>query len=92
MGEAIEGALGEDRIVEQSDPLVDGPVAGDDGGGAPVAFEDDLVEVTRLFRAEAPEPEVIEDEEVGGEQAAEHLLGGVVGTGLVKGLEQVVGA
>jgi hypothetical protein len=36
VGEAIEGTLGEDGIVEESDPLVDGAVAGDDGGGAPV--------------------------------------------------------
>jgi hypothetical protein len=27
MSEAIEGALGEDRIVEQGDPLIDGSVA-----------------------------------------------------------------
>jgi hypothetical protein len=54
VGEAIEGALGEDGIVEESDPLIDGAVAGDDGRGAPVAFEHDLVEVTRLLGAEAP--------------------------------------
>ncbi len=43
--QAIEGALGEDRIVEQRDPLVDGAVAGEEGGGAAVALEDHLVEV-----------------------------------------------
>jgi hypothetical protein len=92
VSESIEGALGEDGIVEESDPLVDGAVAGDDGGGAPVAFEDHLVEVTRLLGAEAPQAEVVEDEEIGGEETAEDLLGGVVGAGLVKGLEEVVGA
>jgi hypothetical protein len=90
--EAIEGALGEDGIVEQSDPLVDGAVAGNDGGGTPVAFEDHLVEVAGLLCGQAPKPEVIEDEEVGGQEATEDLLGGVVGAGLVKRVEQVVGA
>ena len=92
MGEAIEGALGEDGIVEESDPLVDGAVAGDDGGGASVSFEDHLVEVTRLLGGEAPQAEVVEDEEVGSEEATERLLSGVIGAGLVKRLEQVVGA
>ena len=92
MGEAIEGALGEDGIVEESDPLVDGAVAGDDGRGASVAFEDYLVEVTRLLGGKTPQSEVIEDEEVGSEEATERLLSGVIGAGLVKRLEQVVGA
>jgi hypothetical protein len=92
VSEAIEGALGEDGIVEQGDPLVDGPVAGDDGGGAPVPFEDHLVEITRLLGGQASQAEVIEDEQIGSEQAAQHLLGGVIGTGLVKRLEEVIGA
>lgn len=67
MGEAIDGALSEDGIVEERDPLVDRAVAGDDGGGAAVAFEDDLVEVARLLGVESAQAEVVDDQDVGGE-------------------------
>ena len=92
MGESVEGALGEDRVVEERDPLVDGAVAGDDGRGAPVPLEDDLVEVARLAGIEATQAEVVEDEDVGGQEPAQHLLAAVVGPRLVQSLEHVVGA
>jgi len=92
VSEPVERALGEDRVVEQGDPLLDGAVAGDDGRGAAVALEDHLVEVARLLRAQAAQAEVVEDEQIGGEQPAEDLLGRVVGARLVQGLEHAVGA
>lgn len=92
MSEAIERALRQDRIVEERDPLVDGAVAGDDRRGAPVALEDDVVEVARLTGVETAEAEVIDGEDVGREQPPHRLLARVVGPGLVEGLEQVVGA
>lgn len=92
VSEAIEGALGEHRVVEEGDPLVDGAVARDERRSAAMALEDHLVEVARLAGVEAAQAEVVEDEDVGGEQAPQHLLGRVVGTRLVKGLEHVVGA
>ena len=92
VGEAIDGALGEDRIIEERDPLVDRPVRGNDRRGATVALEDDFVEVARLLGIEAAQREVVDDEDVGSEEAAEHPLGGVIGAGLVEVLEEVVGA
>jgi hypothetical protein len=86
--EAIEGALGEDGIVKERDPLVDGAVRCDDGGAAAMALDDDFVEVAGLLGIEPPESEVIDDEEVGSEQATEHTLGGVIGPGLVDQLEE----
>jgi hypothetical protein len=83
---------GEDRIVEERDPLVDRPVRGDDGRGAAVPFEDDLVEVARLLGVEPAESEVIDDQDVGREQAAEDLVGGVIGARLVERLQEMVGA
>ncbi len=62
MSESIDGALGEDRVVEQGDPLVDGAIAGEDGGGAAVSFEDDLVEIARLLGIEPAQTEVVDDE------------------------------
>ncbi len=38
-----------------------------------MALEEDLVEVARLPRVETAQPEVVDDEDVGSEQAAQHL-------------------
>jgi hypothetical protein len=92
VGEAINRTLGEDGIVEERDPLVDGAVAGDDGGGAAVAFEDDLVEIAGLLGVEAAQAEVVDDEDVGGKEATQDLLGRMIGAGLVEALEEVIGA
>src|SRR5262249_50416783 len=53
MGETIEGAVGEDGIVEEGDPFIDGAIARDDGGGVAVALDEDIVEVPRLLRGES---------------------------------------
>jgi hypothetical protein len=51
---------GQDGVVEEGDPLLDGPVGGSDGGGAVVAFDDDLVEVAGLLGVEPPEYPVVD--------------------------------
>jgi hypothetical protein len=88
VGEAVQRALSQDGIVEERDPLLDGPVGGNDGGASPVTLDDDLVEVAGLLGIEAAEPKVIDDEEVRGEEASEHALGGVIGPGLMDELEE----
>ena len=60
VGEAVEGALGQDGIIEEGDPLVDYAVGCDDGGRAAVALDDDLIEVAGLLGIEAAQAEVIE--------------------------------
>jgi hypothetical protein len=92
VGEAVECALGEDGIIEEWDPLVDGPVGGDDGGGAAVALDDDLVEVAGLLGVESPKTEVVDNEEIRSEEATDNALGGVIGPGLVDELEERVAA
>ena len=92
MGQSVERALCEDRIIEQSDPLVDRAVACHDRRSAPVPFDDDLVEVARLLSREAPEPEVIDDEQVRCEQTPQDLFGRVIGARLVECPEHLVGA
>jgi len=54
-------------------------------------LEDDLVEVAGLLGVEAAQREVIDDEDVGREQTAEDLLGGVVGARLVEFSQEVIG-
>lgn len=88
VGQAVEGALGQDGIVEERDPLLDGPVGGNDGGASPVTLDDDLVEVAGLLGVEAAEPKIVDDKEVRGEETPEHPLSGVIGPGLVDELEQ----
>ena len=65
VGEAVECAVAEDGVVEESEPLVDGVVGGDDEAGSAVLVEDEVVEVGGLLWGEAVEAEVVEDEEVG---------------------------
>ena len=60
MREAIEGAVGEDGVVEERDPLVHGAIARDDGGGGPVPLDEDVVEIAGLLRGELPQAEVVE--------------------------------
>ena len=54
MREAIEGAVGEDRVVEEGDPFVDGPIARDDGRRATVPFDEHVVEVAGLLGGQLP--------------------------------------
>lgn len=91
VGEAIDGALGQDRVVEQRDPLVDGPVAGDESRRPAVPFEDHFIEIARLAGVEAPQSEVIDEQHVGREDAPEHLVGGMIGARLVQELEEAIG-
>lgn len=57
-----------------------------------MALEDDLVEVARLLCGEAPQAEVVDDEQVRREQAPNRLLGRVIGPCLMKSREQPIGA
>ena len=79
VGESVEGALGEEGVVEEGDPFVDVSVAGDDGAGAFVAFEDEFVEVGALLGGEGLKSEVVDDEELGCGVGSEGFFGGVVG-------------
>ena len=56
-----------------------------------MALDDDLVEVTGLLGVEAPQTKIVNDEQIRREQGTDHLLGGVIGPGLMDHLEQVVG-
>ena len=63
VGQAAEGAIAEDGVVEEAQPSVHGPVAGDDEAGRPMAIEDQLVEIGGLLGSEPMQPEVVEDEQ-----------------------------
>ena len=46
VNEAVEDGVGICRIAYEGVPFVDGDLAGEDGRAAPIAFLEDLVEVT----------------------------------------------
>jgi hypothetical protein len=64
MREAIEGAVGEDGVVEERDPFIHGAVAGHNRGTATVPFDEDVVDIAGLLGGELSEAEVVQDEEV----------------------------
>ena len=60
VGEAIERAVGEDRIVEEGHPLVHRAIARDHGGGVLISLDEDIVEVAGLLGGELAQPEIVE--------------------------------
>ena len=89
VGEAIQGAVGEDGIVEEGDPFLDGAIAGDHRRRPTMPFDQDVVEVAGLLGGERAEAEVIHDQDVPGEPAAQLALEGVIGARGVEGVEQL---
>ena len=65
VGQAVQGAVAEDGIIEEAEPFFDGPVAGDDAAGGPVAVEDEFVKVGGLLGGEPVETQVIQDQQIG---------------------------
>ena len=59
------------------------------GGGAAMTLDEDVVEVAGLLGGELAQPEVVEDEEVGGEPGAQFALEGVVGARLAQGEQEL---
>lgn len=89
--ESVDSTLGKDRVVKEGYPLVNGPVAGENGRGTAMALKDDFVEVAGLTGVETAKREVIDDKDVRSKQAPQYLLGGVVGARVVEELEEVIG-
>ena len=52
VGQPIEGAVAQNGILEEAQPFVHRPVAGDHEAGGPVPVEDQLVKVGRLLGGE----------------------------------------
>lgn len=92
VGQTVQSALGKNRVIEQRDPLVDMSIAREDGRGAAVTLNDDFVDVVGLCGIEPPQSEVVDDEQVGGEESSERLVVRVVGARLFKLEKHLVGA
>ena len=63
VGQPVHGAVAQDGVVEEAEPFLHGPVAGDDEAGDPMATDDQLVEVGGLLSGEAVEAQIGQDEQ-----------------------------
>ena len=57
-----------------------------------MALEDHFVKVAGLLGIEAPQAEVVDDQEIRSEETAESLVGGMVGARLMELLQEMIGA
>ncbi len=67
--QAVHGGAGHEWVAKERRPLVDGPIRRDDRRAVLVALSDDLVEVDRLVVAQRAEPEVVDDQQIGADEA-----------------------
>ena len=56
VGQAVQGAVTEDGVIEEAEPFLHGPIAGDDEAGDPVSVDGQLIEVGGLLSGEAAGP------------------------------------
>lgn len=71
MDEAVEDGVGVGWIADHRVPVLDGELAGDDGGAPPVAFLEDLQEVVSGLCVERLEAPIVEDEELDAAEGAD---------------------
>jgi hypothetical protein len=64
MDQAVEDGVGVGGMADQRVPLIDGKLAGDDGGAAAIAILQDLQQVVAGRGVERLEAPVVEDEEI----------------------------
>src|SRR3954471_17925233 len=62
--EAVEDSVGEHRVADDVVPALDGDLAGDDRGCAPMAIFDDLEQIAALGGAEDGQAPVVENEQL----------------------------
>jgi hypothetical protein len=91
MGQTVQSGVGHDRIWEQGDPVLRGPVAVNDHRGLQMSFSDNLIEILGLSRGKGGEAEVIDDQQLWPEELLNPLLPGVICPGSVKASEHFNG-
>jgi len=74
MGQAIKGAVAEDRIIKQSQPLIYRPVTGDNEAGVAMPGDDHLMRVGRQLGSELLQAEIVQDDQGGGSEGTKGLL------------------
>ena len=90
VGQPVQSTVAQYGIIEEAEPFLHAAIAGDDEAGRPESADDQLVEVGGLRGGEAVETQVVQDQQVWGEEGAEGPVDGVVDSGLGHGPEEVV--
>ena len=85
MDKSVEDSIGQGVIADDGIPLVDGQLAGYQGGGGPVTVVHDMHEVVALCGVEGLHAPVIEDEQPGLGELAQECVVAAVGLGLGEG-------
>src|SRR5882724_2930277 len=81
VNEPVEDGVGISRIANEGVPFVDGDLTGEDGRATPIAFLEDLVEVTTGAGVERFEAPIVEDEELDAGETAQDAGIAAVTTG-----------
>lgn len=90
MPEAIDGSGSEQPVIRESlVPFGEIQIAGHDGGGAFVAFGDQVMQIFILRRSQGFEPKIIDDEERHASEGCELAFVGAGGAGSVEGTDQL---
>src|SRR6516165_6992080 len=90
--ESIDGALGEQHIIEHRQPLGSVAIAGDDHGRSTGALEEQLVDVFALLFAHGIEREVIDDEQVDRGERDDLDIARIVESALLERAQHLVSA
>jgi hypothetical protein len=88
---AIEDGIGEGGVSDGFVPVLDGELAGDEGGLAAGPVLDDLEEIAAFDLRERDETEVVQDEEPGLLETVEEARPGAIGAGESQFLEESSG-
>src|ERR1700694_3523696 len=90
--QTVQGAIAQEGIVEERQPLVHAAVRGDRETAVAVTSDDQLVQVGALLSVQASQSKVIQDQKVRRQVAAEDLLKRVVGARLAQLSKPLVSA
>ena len=78
VGQAIESAVAQYGILEQSQQFFHRPVAGDNEAGGPASAQAQVVEIGRLLGGEPVQSQVVQGQQVRSKEGPEGALQGVV--------------
>ena len=68
ISQAVQGAVTQDGMVKESQPLLYCPVAGNNKAGVVMPGNNQLIKISRLLRGEPLQAEIVQDEEIGAEE------------------------
>src|ERR1051326_4546173 len=91
MAEAIESALPEHGFVEDGHPFFDAAIRREDCRTAGVSLDEQIIEIRRRLAGEFAKCEVIDDEQIRTDEAAQLPIEGVVCARALQGFQQKVG-